>query len=586
MEFTLLSSIFDKVTIAICIVEDQLIKIKHLMEQGRYLEARTLTEEELKTESSIDLQRLHALALSKSGMPGQAKEILEKVYQANSEDPETSGILGGIYKELFKRTEESNYAVLSRDTYLKNFSATGNYYTGINAATMSAIAGQARKGREIAKEVILKIENPGEFWQIATLGEAHLLAKDYPKSIDYYLKARQLAGIDWGKISSVYNQLWLIKHYMHVPSDILKIFNPPTVAGFVGHMIDHPSRQSPRFPESIAAMVKASIKSTIKAQKVAIGYCSLACGGDILFAEAMEEEGGEVNISLPFNKKDFVDVSVAFAGESWVNRFDALMSRHRVTYITQEPFDSNPDLFSMQSKVVLGSTILRSAIMRSDPHLITLLSDFDLSKMEGGTRDSMSIWPNQDKIFNISPNTFITETTTIPSASPPPPRSAPTAVRPALYTLVADLDTDLEEDNTIFFASVNDKMSEVVVPPLATTIADSKMVFGFTGLRPLEDFIHFIKRIKGVKLDKLRLSIGGGPILLDDFHEKDPVQYKVMSGHHFDIAIDSHRYCLAGLCIALSPLAYELAMYKINMELMSRISGADGEMIDVFKVLD
>lgn len=567
-------------------LEDHVLKVKQLVEQGRYLDARALAQEALKTDKSLDLQRLYAMAVSKSGMPALAKDFLEKTYSEHPEDPETAGILGGIYKELFKKTEESGFAIQSRDTYLKNFSKTGNYYTGINAATMSAIAGQARKGREIAKEVIEKIGIPNEFWQVATLGEAYLLSKEYPKSIDFYLKARQQAGTDWGKISSVYNQLWLIKHYMHVPSDILKIFNPPTVAGFVGHMIDHPSRPTPRFPPDIEAMVKASIKSTIKSQKVAIGYCSLACGGDILFAEAMEEEGGEVNISLPFNKKDFVQVSVAFAGESWVNRFESLISKHQVTYVTQEPFDHNSDLFSMQSKVVLGSTILRSSMMRSDPHLITVLSDFDLSKMEGGTRDSISLWPNTDKIFNISPNSFITDNAIVPTAAPPPPRVSPSSVRPALYTLVADLETENKEEISEFFEAVSVKMEEVVVPPMASTITDAKMVFGFTGMRPLEDFIHFLKRIKGVKLNKLRLSIGGGPIQLADFHEKDPVQYKKMSGLHFEKALESHRYCMPGLCIALSPLAYELAMYKVNMELMSRISSEDGEMIDVFKILD
>ena len=73
---------------------------------------------------------------------------------------------------------------------------------------------------------------------------------------------------------------------------------------------------------------------------------------------------------------------------------------------------------------------------------------------------------------------------------------------------------------------------------------------------------------------------------MEDFHEKDPVQYKKMSGFHFEKALESHRYGMPGLCIALSPLAYELAMYKVNMELMSRISNEEGEMIDVFKVLD
>ena len=64
------------------------------------------------------------------------------------------GILGGIYKELFKKNQSPKYAVLARDTYAKNFEITKNYYTGINAATMSTLAGQGQRGKEIAKQVL------------------------------------------------------------------------------------------------------------------------------------------------------------------------------------------------------------------------------------------------------------------------------------------------------------------------------------------------------------------------------------------------------------------------------------------------
>ncbi|HNP08012.1 MAG TPA: TRAFs-binding domain-containing protein, partial [Cyclobacteriaceae bacterium] len=252
-------------------MEDQIIDIEQLIEQGRYLEARSLTQTAIDENPSIRLQQLHALAVSKSGMPLQAKAFLEKLYKELPDEAETAGILGGIYKTLFKQTEDSEYAIQSRDTYLKNFSLTGSYYTGINAATMSAIAGQARKGREIAQEVIDKIGDSKSFWEIATLGEAYLLTKDNKKAIEFYQKARQLAGTDWGKVNSVHNQLWLIKHYMNVPSEILKIFSPPAVAAFVGHMIDKPDRINPRFPASIEDAVKAAIKASIRANKIAIG---------------------------------------------------------------------------------------------------------------------------------------------------------------------------------------------------------------------------------------------------------------------------------------------------------------------------
>ena len=565
------------------ILKDQIIVIEHLIEQGRYLEARSLTMKAIARDADIRIQQLHALALSKSGMPVAAKDFLEKVYIIHPEDAETAGILGGIYKELFKQTEDSEYAIQSRDTYLKNFSITGSYYTGINAATMSAIAGQARKGREIAQEVISKIGETQSFWEIATLGEAYLLTKDYKKSIELYQKARQLAGMDWGMISSVHNQLWLISHYMNVPSEILKIFNPPAVAAFVGHMIDRPDRPSPRFPSSIEGAVKEAIRASIQSNKIAIGYCSLACGGDILFAEAMEEEGGEVNIFLPFNKEDFIRESVSFAGGNWTERFDALMSKHPVHFITHENYDNHPDLFSMQSKVVLGTTLLRRSMVHSDAFLLTVLSDFDFSKLEGGTRDNMSLWPFKDKVINISPNNYLTNPQAGTGDAISMQKPLPSNVRPALYTLV--IDTEITGEWEKLSEKIQGAFEDAVVPPLAFCTRDSRLLIGFSSLRPLIDFTYLLSKTKGVNLSHLRLSINGGPIALDDFHEKDTVKYKVMTGAHLDIALDGHQFSMPGSCIALSPIAYELPLHNVEIELLSRVNLENGEAAEVFKVL-
>jgi len=275
-------------------VSESIQLLEKLVSSGRYLEARQLTTK-LKGSQDVNqvrVDQLLALSLSKSGSPESALEHLEPVYRQHADDPETAGIMGGIYKDLFKKHQDSKYAILSRDTYLKNFQATKNFYPGINAATMSAIAGRAAQGREIASQVIALL-NPQstDFWELATLGEAHLLTKNRTQSVEFFIKARQLAGTDWGKVTSVYNQLWLLNHYAPVPKEIQKVFSPPAVVAFVGHMIDHPERTVPRFPASIESNVKEAIKGAIKTLNASIGYCSLACGGDILFAEAMEEAG-------------------------------------------------------------------------------------------------------------------------------------------------------------------------------------------------------------------------------------------------------------------------------------------------------
>ena len=565
-------------------MENEVSHIERLVEQGRYLEARALVETAIQQKPTARLEQLHALTLSKSGMPELAKDVLEKTYLQNQEDAETAGILGGIYKVLFRQTEDSNYAIKSRDTYLKNFTLTGNYYNGINAATMSAIAGQARKGREIATEVIGRVGDGKDLWEVATLGEAYLLSKNYEKAVEYYLKARQLAGTDWGKIGSVYNQLWLIKHYMHVPGDILKIFAPPAVASFIGHMIDHPGRTQPRFPESIQESVKGGIKSAIKSQKIAIGYCSLACGGDIIFAEAMEELGGEVNIFLPFKRDDFVEASVSFAGESWVNRFNSLMDKHPVTYLTQEGYENHSDLFAIQSKVVLGATLMRSAMTHSEAYLVSVLSDYDLTRKEGGTRDNLSLWPFPDKLINISPDNFTTGVVKDAIRTDGTKSQPMISERPALYTLVVDMTTEKEEELQKLFDTVQNKFEDEVVPPLACCIQSNKLIAGFTGMRPLYDIIQILQKSTKIDQKRLRMSISCGPVYISDYHEKDTVQYKAMAGTSVDNILASHQYAIPGECIAFSPIALELTLYNIDRTFVSRVAIND-TMVDVYKLM-
>ncbi|HTF20689.1 MAG TPA: tetratricopeptide repeat protein, partial [Chryseolinea sp.] len=327
--------------------------LERLISLGHYAQARKRAEELLTHTDSLRAKQLYAFSLSKSGQPEAARDFLERVAKDHPDDPETNGILGGIYKELFRNQQSTAFAVLARDTYDRNFAATRNYYTGINAATMSTLAGQSRRGKELAQEVLDVLKDPDQdFWEAVTRAEALLLLKERTKAEEAYQKARRLAGSDWGKINSVYNQLWLLKHYLPVPREALVAFSPPVVAAFVGHMIDHPERQVPRFPASIEGQIKQAITSALNTVNARIGYSSLASGGDILFAEAMEELGGEVNLFLPFSQSDFLAASVSFAGDHWTERFQRLVDKYPVTYLTEEPHAGHADLFGLQTSIL------------------------------------------------------------------------------------------------------------------------------------------------------------------------------------------------------------------------------------------
>jgi hypothetical protein len=122
---------------------------------------------------------------------------------------------------------------------------------------------------------------------------------------------------------------------------------------------------------------------------------------------AMAGLNGEVNIFLPFNVREFIEVSVQFAGEDWVKRFQALIETHLVKIITEEPYAGYNSLFNFQSKLIFGAALLRSQAQQNRTTLLTVLSETDLAKTVGGTNYSIALWPFTDKHININPDMFL-----------------------------------------------------------------------------------------------------------------------------------------------------------------------------------
>ena len=562
--------------------------IEDLLSKGRYFEAKTAAEKELAGNGNLRLRQLHALATSKSGAPKLAIDSLEPVYHQHPDDPETAGILWGIYKEIFKRDQDTRYALQSRDVYLKNYQSTRNFYTGINAATMSAIAGQSSKGREIAQQLIQQLEQqPKGFWEIATLGEAYLLTKDRQAAMDHYFQARKLAGTDWGKIGSVYNQLWLLNHYVPVPSEILKNFSPPAVVSFVGHMIDHPSRTTPRFPAYIEPNVKEAIAGALRTLNAKIGYCSLACGGDIIFAEAMLEAGGELSVWIPFAKEDFIETSLRFAGEEWIQRFDRLVTQVPVHYLTQDRYDGHDDLFTFLSQVIYGSAIIRSTINHSTPYLLTVLSETDLKRKEGGTRDASSLWPYPQQHININPDQYHRPDVRLVQGNAPPPFHPPrTRDRPLLYCVTADFVGFTDEENRAWWKKFVEK-SEWPLPAPEAFEEGAMLMACFTSIAGATNHLRRVLReVNAVrKGHQLRASLFANPLVLEP--GSSPEMKKLSSASVARLKM-FHELLSPGSVYALARFASVLSLDVKNFTLdYAGVLVAEGEpvSVDIFRVI-
>ena len=83
---------------------------------------------------------------------------------------------------------------------------------------------------------------------------------------------------------------------------------PRKVALFSGHMIDAPGREKPRFPpdkEPVAAHAIAETLTDLGVGPADLGICVGACGGDLLFAEAVLARGGRLELYIPFDGGPF-----------------------------------------------------------------------------------------------------------------------------------------------------------------------------------------------------------------------------------------------------------------------------------------
>lgn len=415
----------------------QLVARAHI-NAGALAEARAILEplcHPLRPDDET-LERLHrrfrdtVLTLARGPLdePRDTREIVSSLFEEIARgvqrvrtdarsDAESMGLLGRVYKDLWRRghverdrdDQVIDFARLSRDTYLRGFEATRDYYPGINAATMSLAIGEtetaqrlAGEARSIVEERLARADKP-DYWLLATLGEARLLQGDQQGALTAYKEAAELAGSRHQFLKSSIEQLELLAQLgLDIPKGLFRppksnesvVLTPPTVVLFAGHMIDHKDQASPRFPagaDAEAAVTKA-LEEQLEALDARIGYSSAACGADILFIEAMLGRGGEVHILLPFQREDFVAKSVEYAGSRWVQRFDrALRLATSVKYATQEQFLNDEELFDHGARVARGLAELHAERLRTCAHLVAVYDGGSVGGI-GGTGAQVRSW--------------------------------------------------------------------------------------------------------------------------------------------------------------------------------------------------
>jgi class 3 adenylate cyclase len=320
------------------------------------------------------LRQLQGLALARSGATDRANAILEDLRREAQPAEETLGMLGRTYKDLASAAatldHRAQFLKRAAETYAEAYRTSGGYWSGINAATMNLLVGQTAQANEFARKVreqcLKEVEGRtgDSYWELAALGEAALILRDLSQAGKWYGRAAKKGRNRFGDLQSSRRNARLILQHWNEDSDWINDYlRIPAVIIFAGHMIDRPSRATPRFPIQFEPLVARKIRQKLDELEPGFGFSSAACGSDILFLEAMLDRGAEVSIVLPYNEEEFIRDSVEIGTDSkkWRARFDSVLARAaRIITASNQRLEIGGVSYEFCNQLVLGLATIRS----------------------------------------------------------------------------------------------------------------------------------------------------------------------------------------------------------------------------------
>ena len=351
-----------------------------------------------------DARYLQALAMARLGDPHAALRIYERnrVEEIGTED--ALALRGRLLKDLAIRATGSKRVDLfhqSSKAYRLAYEISDGYFSGINAATTTLLAGDEEEARALASAIGERadIAEPKDYYAAASGAEATLVRGEVEEATDLFAAARRRPDASPGNVASTARQVALIAEKLAIPDDrrmpLLAAIRPSPVIHFCGHMF----RAGWQVEEELAEAINAILDET----GALIAYGPLACGADILIAEAILARGGELHAVMPFAEEDFLTTSVRLGGPEWEPRYvrvrDAAAS---VTFATQIQHSDDDELFAYCSKLVMGLARLRAGVMQSEVFQLAVWDGKTANGVAGTAADCVE-WERQGGKTRIVP---------------------------------------------------------------------------------------------------------------------------------------------------------------------------------------
>ena len=338
------------------------------------------------------------LVLGRLGQVNEAKVHMLRVAEKYQHDTEAHGILGRVYKDLWRlqwkdeptlearqlqAVATSNYLASAVRSYDQSARRKFDYYTGINVISFVKLLDFLKQATgeqpvdcgitdvdDLVAVVRFAAQNAlasagldsgrEAVWAGATLGELELVAGDSARARRLYRDAANHPATTYFNVHSMLDQMHLFENLGFRPDAVpavkkvleqrlgaleasiagLKKSEPrfKRVAVASGHMIDQPGRPAERFPPRKEKVVQERMATQLDEWKIGEGdlaICGAAQGADILFAELCADRGAEVWLLLALAENEFLEASVRLPGSNWEGRYFDLRDRACVKWFVQ-----------------------------------------------------------------------------------------------------------------------------------------------------------------------------------------------------------------------------------------------------------
>jgi len=342
-------------------------------------------------DQSNEIRHQQILALARMGDTDRAMELFSAYRLDRSDDPHERAIGARLMKDraLGLAEGEARKAALEQAfaAYHAIYLDSGDPFPGINAATLALLAGDAERANALARALLEDpaVAGAGDYYMAATRAEALLILGRMDEVAAVLATPAVHASADHGARAGTARQLARIAAHMGVTAEgLLAGLAPPRVAHFCGHMFAG--------DDAAEARIRGEIDRVLDAAGIGFAYGALACGADILFAEAALARGVELHVVLPFDEADFLAQSVLPGGGDWLARYHACLAGAAGS-VTASPMDyfGGPEQFAYGSGMAMGLARLRARHLDAEPVQVAIWDGVAASG-PAGTGADVATW--------------------------------------------------------------------------------------------------------------------------------------------------------------------------------------------------